>query len=286
MVNKLLVLLILVGILVNGCSPIEITEADKKYCEKDSDCGFQLDCCCYEAINKEFITDVTCDMKGIQCVPCFYSAERHSVKCVDNECKFVLKEEKIVKIGKNVDFPKSSQPYTSYELESITSIVDKNNYLNDQIIGEVFGFLQQEVKTFSGNQYIRFEPKLTLVRHYESSLELTFSGKGYISDDIYDNYHIRMRYKNNNAEILENAVAWKGVPDKYKQLAINIVKIKEPEIIEKTTTNPDVRWIPEQDGILSLLFVSPSTIPESPHAWIQIDLEKENIVSLEKKWWE
>ena len=68
MKNKLLsgiVVLLVVGLVVFFIIYIQIGNLEEKrdYCEQDSDCGIQSTCCCFEALNKKFITitDTECE---------------------------------------------------------------------------------------------------------------------------------------------------------------------------------------------------------------------------------
>jgi len=70
----------------------ELTEETIKHCDKDSDCGIQFTCCCFEALNKKYITEVTCDMEDVLCSPCPWSEEDASVKCINQQCRLVSKE--------------------------------------------------------------------------------------------------------------------------------------------------------------------------------------------------
>ena len=108
MIRKLLILSILVGILVSGCSPIEITEAEKRYCNQNSDCVWAVEpsCCwCPEPYNQEIVKKddrlvlykkgenyssfITRDCSGILCSPCAPITE---LECVNHRCQKCMRE--------------------------------------------------------------------------------------------------------------------------------------------------------------------------------------------------
>ncbi len=188
-----------------------------------------------------------------------------------------------VTVDDNFDMSKSLTPYNSSELRSITQI---GNKIISDIDDTIYDSLSHEVKTFFGEKYVKFGPKLDEIGGSPNSQEFLFSGVGCIADGACDRYFIRFNYENKTVKIIENAVGWTGVPTKYQKLALMIVERDEPEIIEKTDRNPDIRWMSEQYGNLTLLFVNHlGGIPESPHAWLIINLEQQKILSISKMWW-
>ncbi|MFH1376056.1 MAG: hypothetical protein ABIH25_00300 [Candidatus Woesearchaeota archaeon] len=186
---------------------------------------------------------------------------------------------------KEDEIPINGIPYTEKELKDILILETKNIEVQDKTLDEIISEIRPRIKTFTGNKYKLFEPVLSVDRGSPEATVFLLSGNGYIDDNAYDGYYILIRWDEESADIIEESIAWRGIPIEYKKMAEKIARENE-EIMNKTPYLIDVRWIPEKLGQVQLFFDDMSAIPESPMAFIIVDLNTKEIISIEKRYWD
>jgi hypothetical protein len=186
--------------------------------------------------------------------------------------------------------PEPESPYTHLDLKEIIQVFAKQE-LPENAVDVVLKEVAPHIKTFTGEKYAKFEPKLSWVaRSYPTKLTFVFRSFGYV-DGVTDDYKFYIDFRDDEAEITSVGISWGGVPEKYRSMAERIA-LENSEVQEVRKTSPYLvyfSWDPEKYAHVSLSFdsVAPgqASEPERPMAKVEVDLENQKVVSISKFWW-
>lgn len=161
-------------------------------------------------------------------------------------------------VEEKIEVPTSGAPYNYTDLTSITfrlpmrMVKDKNLSEAGDVILER---LAPEIKTFTGEKYIKFEPVLEPTNSTEKLGEFVFKGRGYVDAISYDEYEIYVDYDRETGRVVfdqKNFGLW-GVPIKYKIMAEEIAR-KEKGLDKEEWPLSFLIWDPQKQGKVDLSF--------------------------------
>ncbi len=153
-------------------------------------------------------------------------------------------------VEEKIEVPLSGAPYSYHELSSITirfpmKIVrgEELSKISDAVLEKI----APEIKTFTGEKYVEFEPQLSLEKEDEEKAEFVFKGVGYVDGINFDEYEIYVYYDKGTGkgEFDQKSFGWWGVPTKYKIIAEEIAR-KEKGLDKKNWPLNFLVWNPDQ----------------------------------------
>ena len=198
--------------------------------------------------------------------------------------------------------PEPGSPYTPSDLKAITRVHAKgleNLELPENAISLVLENIAPLIKTFTGEKYAKFEPILTFSAGSSAFPRegfirvFQFEGDGYVdlNSTQADHYSISILFWDWGSQIEQVYFYpnWGGVPEQYRSMAMKIA-LGNSEVQEVRGEAPSVGylWNPEKYAHVSISFdpIVEISIPESPYASVQVDLENQKVVSILKSWLE
>lgn len=161
-------------------------------------------------------------------------------------------------VRETLEVPVSGAPYDYNELSSVTTrfpMMVVRNATMSEISDVVLEKVALEIKTFTGEKYVKFEPTLKLEGEDERYVDFVFSGVGYVNAVNFDEYEFYMYYdkETGKADYDQTRFVKSGIPTKFKIIAEEIARKEKGIYGEEWPLNYQV-WDEENNGYVEMRF--------------------------------